>query len=185
MPNRTYSLAQLKLQLWIHCRSLLVVNRPLAGHSKMVCWVGFKLVVWFGHQTTRLLALPLQCHTLCWTISCCTSQFMDVPMTHMALTHFATWNFWTLRYDKTWILQCFGVNTKLITIFWHFNYISQILHFWPLFNVIYNWNVKILLLILHWPQSIAKFRFCHISKSIFCMWQNVLMPHVWRTYMNV
>ena len=47
-----------------------------------------------------------------------------------------------------------------------------------LFNVIYNWNVKILLLILCWPQSTVKFKFYHISKSKNFMWQNVLMPCV-------
>ena len=46
-------------------------------------------------------------------------------VTHETLTHFATWKFQTLRYDKIWILQCFGVNVKLITIFWLFNYISH------------------------------------------------------------
>ena len=48
-----------------------------------------------------------------------------------------------------------------------------------LFNVIYNWKSKILLLILHWHQSIVKFWLYHISKSEFCTWQNVLLFHVW------
>ena len=36
-----------------------------------------------------------------------------------------------------------------------------------------------MLLILHWHQSIIKFKFYHISKSEFCTWQTVLLSCVW------
>ena len=36
-------------------------------------------------------------------------------VTQETLTHFATWKIHTVRYDKIWILQCFGVNANILT----------------------------------------------------------------------
>ena len=39
---------------------------------------------------------------------------VNMELIHETITHFAMCKIQTLRYDKIWILQCFGVNAKLI-----------------------------------------------------------------------